>query len=644
MPIAIWQMLPEWMWQRTALGRGTYVAVRNSIPGAINSQLKAEVLGLDEPEDRENRLVVPVIVSEKENLKRWSRVLTGDRRSVTPGFLLPQGGGSVPTTQSVEDTASERLRRQHDSLQNSPMTGDSNSTSSDSREATATKSDFYLQSLTDEINKIAQERLQKFRLLSSPRARRLAMLLAASPVITLPVMRLIRASMQPEISPLPVAEVFLGGLLKKVPGQPENTDPEEIQYDFIAGVREELLQLLPESEVVEVINKISYYVAERLGYTSLREFRAFLTNPDVSEPEELKGLKSFASVTANILERLGGNYANFARELRQGAGEIPSSNQLPNIPPLRTFEYEFGEITEILERFEFETATVSRENEEWVIQRSRRATWGYTEPLNDEINLEMISIPGGTFLMGAPEDEPDSYDQERPQHEVTLKPFYLGRYAVTQAQWRIVANYPQIDRELNPDPSQFKGDNRPVENVSWEDAVEFCKRLSAKTRREYKLPSEAQWEYACRAGTETPFHFGEIITTELVNYDGTSTYNGSPEGEYREHTTDVGSFPANAWGLYDMHGNVFEWCLDDYHSYEGAPTDGSAWIDEDRTESTGVGLRGGSWLSHPGYCRSAYRYINNRRDIIINYAGFRVLCIPGLNEVRSLKSEVRSRY
>lgn len=398
----------------------------------------------------------------------------------------------------------------------------------------------------------------------------------------------------------------------------------------------------------------------------MRDFRAILTNPDTENPEQ-QGLKSFARVTANILERLGGNYANFARELRQGAGEIPSSNQLPNIPPLRTFEYEFGEITEILERFEFETASyhpldpkpiiaegvaiISFEEEdddgnitnktvqvtpndlEWevfeteerpmgtekgytasydfgrwesgridwyvweypegstntsdyeieggtliknfdslevntqeepFIQRSRRATWGYTEPLNDEIGLEMISIPRGTFLMGAPEGEPESYDYERPQHEVSLKPFYMGRYAVTQAQWRVVAGYPQIDRELNPDPSDFKGDNRPVQNVSWYDATEFCKRLSAKTGREYKLPSEAQWEYACRAGTETPFHFGEIITTELANYRGTSTYNGSPEGEYREQTTDVGSFPANAWGLYDIHGNVFEWCEDDW--------------------------------------------------------------------------------
>ena len=622
MPTAIWQMLPEWMWERTALGQGNYVAIRNTISGAINTQLETEILGLETPKDVESRAVIPVITSEAEDLCRWSRMLSGDRREVTAGFLLPQYGKRVPKAESVEEIASERF---HNYLIESKST-----------------SDTIEQPFNQAIAEIAQERLQEWRLLSSPRARRLIMLLAASPVITLPVMRLIRASMLPEISPLPIAEVFLSGLFKKLPQQ-ENAKPEEIQYDFMTGVRAELLNFLPPVEVIEVVNKISFYVAQRLNYTSLQEFRAFLTNPEAEKPE-LEGLKSFASVTASILERLGGDYAGFAKELRQGAGEVPASNQIPaNFPQLQTFEYEFGEITDILERFEFETATISREtiektiwlvrrttNQEWVIRRSRRATWGYTEPLDDEIGLEMISIPAGTFLMGAPEDEPKSYDDERPQHQVTLKPFYMSRYTVTQAQWQFVAGYPRIERELNSDPSDFKGDNRPVETVSWLDATEFCQRLSSQTGREYKLPSEAQWEYACRAGTQTPFHFGETITTELANYDGSYTYNGSPKGEYREQTTDVGSFPANVWGLHDMHGNVWEWCEDDGHpNYEGAPDDGTAWRDEDRTNTDQV-LRGGSWIVTPINCRSAYRVNNNPRDIIDYYVGFRVVCVvPG---------------
>jgi formylglycine-generating enzyme required for sulfatase activity len=163
--------------------------------------------------------------------------------------------------------------------------------------------------------------------------------------------------------------------------------------------------------------------------------------------------------------------------------------------------------------------------------------------------------------------------------------------------------------------------------VSWEDVREFCQRLSAKTGKDYRLPSEAQWEYACRAGTSTPFHYGETITPELANYDGTETYKDSPKGEFRQTTMDVGSFPANEWGLYDMHGNVWEWCEDDWHGdYEDAPSDGSAWVETNRTKTNRV-LRGGSWCSHPEVCRSACRN-GFTRVVILNDVGFRVCCVP----------------
>jgi formylglycine-generating enzyme required for sulfatase activity len=155
--------------------------------------------------------------------------------------------------------------------------------------------------------------------------------------------------------------------------------------------------------------------------------------------------------------------------------------------------------------------------------------------------------------------------------------------------------------------------------------VEFCARLSIYTKRTYRLPSEAEWEYACRAGTTTPFYFGEIITSELANYDGTSTYNNSPEGEYRETTTPVDHFEyANAWGLSDMHGNVWEWYQDHWHgNYEGAPTDGSAWLSEDEDESRVI--RGGSWDGYPRNCRSAYRYDYDPRGTNGDI-GFRIVC------------------
>ena len=307
-------------------------------------------------------------------------------------------------------------------------------------------------------------------------------------------------------------------------------------------------------------------------------------------------------------------------------------------------EYQSIEITAVLDRVTFETATIDRQRRllglrnPWKIQRQTASAWGHTE---EDIGLEMIAIPSGTFTMGAPKEESNSRDSERPTHEVTVQSFYMGRHQVTQAQWRVVAGYPQIDRELNPDPSDFKGvggasqnENRlPVENVDWDDAQEFCNRLSAHIGKAYRLPSEAEWEYACRAGTTTAFHFGETIAPELANYRGTSTYNDGPKGDYREKTIDVGSFPANAWGLYDMHGNVYEWCEDDWHSnYENAPTDGSAWVESDRKDTYRL-LRGGSWNNGPVSCRSANR-INDTRDGRDNNVGFRVSCGFGVSSSR----------
>lgn len=201
------------------------------------------------------------------------------------------------------------------------------------------------------------------------------------------------------------------------------------------------------------------------------------------------------------------------------------------------------------------------------LHRYRRTNKSYTEDLGDGIKLTLMLVPAGEFWMGAPQEEPESEAGERPQHQVMVSQFLMGRYPVTQAQWRVVAGYDPIDQELNPDPSRFKGANRPVEQVSWADAQEFCQRLSIKTKKDYRLPSEAQWEYACRARTTTPFHFGEMITPDLASYVTTSSYNGSPTSAYRRVTTDVGSFPANKWGLHDMHGIVLEWCEDGYHDY-----------------------------------------------------------------------------
>jgi len=257
-----------------------------------------------------------------------------------------------------------------------------------------------------------------------------------------------------------------------------------------------------------------------------------------------------------------------------------------------------------LPTFEFDVITVDAEGKE--NSRRKYAAHYFPEDLGNGVVLEMVYIPGGTFMMGSPETERDRKDKESPQHQVTLPAFYAGKYPLTQAQYQAVMGNHQ---------SEFRGEKLPVENVSWNQAVEFCRKLSEKTGKIYRLLSEAEWEYACRAGTITPFYFGETITTDLVNYNGYQPYGAAPEGLVRRQTIDVGSFGPNAFGLYDMHGQVSEWCSDKVHiNYDGAPIDGSSW--ETGTSSGGV-LRGGSWRSGAVNCRAAFRSFFPRR-----YSGF----------------------
>jgi len=303
------------------------------------------------------------------------------------------------------------------------------------------------------------------------------------------------------------------------------------------------------------------------------------------------------------------------------------------------------QILEELEKgklFYFEVVKVNQSGE--IISRNKQSARQKIEDLGDGIELEMVKIPGGRFLMGSPDTEASRGDREGPQHYVDVPEFLMGKYVVTQGQWKAIASRTdlKVELDLKTEPSYFKEPykdidrwNRPVESVSWYQTVEFCKRLSRLTGRNYRLPSEAEWEYACRAGTTTPFHFGETINTELANYRGTDdkkfnwsgSYGDGPKGEYRKQTTPVGQFPANAFGLYDMHGNVWEWCADGWHeNYAGAPTDGSVWLNEDKDRSP---VRGGSWVSNPNYCRSAIRLIYLRRDVHSYYTGFRLVCDGG---------------
>lgn len=220
--------------------------------------------------------------------------------------------------------------------------------------------------------------------------------------------------------------------------------------------------------------------------------------------------------------------------------------------------------------------------------------------LSENMSLEMVKIPAGSFLMGSGEFETEKRANETPQHEVRLQSFYLGKFPVTQAQWFAVM------KKLPAVSAEFRGDDLPVVNVWLEKAIAFCARLSALTNENFRLPSEAEWEYACRAGTTTPFSFGETITADLANFNGAQAFRESPKSVFRKCLTAVGSFPPNAFGLYDMHGNVWEWCADIWHEdYNGAPTDGSAWLTNG--DQSYCVQRGGSWIDRATNCRSSFR-------------------------------------
>jgi formylglycine-generating enzyme required for sulfatase activity len=336
--------------------------------------------------------------------------------------------------------------------------------------------------------------------------------------------------------------------------------------------------------------------------------------------------------------------ANLSQEYRrilESPGITPESLELKELVDLITPEV----LSHTLSVFHSETVLVNITGT--ITERKPVRAYYYTENVPE---LNMMYIPGGQFWMGTEEEEIarlqkkfdwEGFDRESPRHLVKLESFYLSQTPITQVQWRFIAEREDLKAELdlNPNLAQFKGDNLPVEHVNWFEAVEFCQRLSRLTGKNYKLPSEAQWEYACRAIQNEaqpypPFHYGETLTSDLANYRAIRIYADEAEGEYREQTTLVRQFDPNAFGLYDMHGNVWEWCEDDWHeNYQDAPTDGSARSKmgkKPQKDSYSV-LRGGSWNVNPVVCRSAcrYSYFYLGRDLRVNVIGFRVLCVVG---------------
>lgn len=413
----------------------------------------------------------------------------------------------------------------------------------------------------------------------------------------------------------------------------QHQKPEQVPATYVEPRQKSYLILLPEfatdqdvallrSEAQEAELEETLEIAEQLW---IRVIAA-------TQGQDLRALQAYARVLGKK------NNARSQKPLTEVPTDRPAtarstSTPTPEPPPKPK-----------LPTFAFEVVTVDVTGQE-ITRKSGSAIY-FKEDWGDGVTLDMVKIPGGSFKMGAAKKgflgskEEGASDDEFPQHEVNVKEFWMGQFAVTQAQWKKIASLAQVNVKLNPDSSHFKGANLPVERVSWYQAKEFCdrlSRLSEKTGKTYDLPTEAQWEYACRAGTTTPFHFGETITTDLANFDGTDwehegkTYSGSyakaPKGQYRKTTIAVDSFTPNAFGLYNMHGNVWEWCLDPWHSnYNGAPTHGGVWDASNDSGSEFRLLRGGSWDDSPSVCRSAFRRYNDPVSQG-NLFGFRVVCL-----------------
>ncbi len=593
-PVAIAQVLPEWLWVRTAIRGFEPVSLTALEPGLPNSRLTIDWSSVWQVESApKSSVCVPIVPLEPTSVLTWSQMVMG--RGEAPGYWVRSFAPEI-------DEVSPQLLS-------------------------------------------SQERLERFQVQSSPIAQRLIGLIAASPVITLPVIRLIQETLLPTSEQMNVAEVLLGGLLEQIEPLKLETKSDEVEYRFVdEAIRKLLIEKTPVPDTVQVLSK---YI-EKQFEMSLDEFVAELQVWSQSENAELvERAKPFATVTAAVLKRKGRKYRAFVEHIEQqySPSKEPKSSKPADFPPFQEFEFETGVIDETLQPFEFTVAKIElqrkgiRRQPSVVIQREKRQAWHYIEPLGETLSLEMVAIPEGSFLMGSPEDEPERFSSESPQHSVQVPEFLMGKYPVTQAQWRFVARLPQVNRSLDPDPSNYKGDDHPVERVSWLDAVEFCERLnrfvegrrSWLTGKSYRLPSEAEWEYACRAGTTTPFHFGDAISPELANYNWDESYNKIKVAKKKDFrgTTPLDQFGvANGFGLCDLHGNVWEWCEDHWHSdYEGAPGNGSAWIDPEAEEDTSRVLRGGSWINDPRSCRSASRdaFAAGRRYISF---GFRVVCSP----------------
>jgi eukaryotic-like serine/threonine-protein kinase len=321
--------------------------------------------------------------------------------------------------------------------------------------------------------------------------------------------------------------------------------------------------------------------------------------------------------TLAILDKIVDNFDTIVQ--KKSVSLAPSSiiNPKKNYPNIENFTFE----TIILESEKklFGLMSSIKKN---IITKTRQF---FVEYIGEGVNIDMIFIPSGSFLMGTNNTEHGRNKDENPQHLVKLNSFYISKYPITQIQWRTVSLFPKISRPLKSNPSFYKGDNLPVEKISWLDAQEYCKRLTKYTGRTYRLPTESEWEYACRAETKTAYFFGETITPDFANYNTQTNDNKKNTSQLDKKTTPVDNFYPNSFGLYDFHGNIWEWCEDHYaHNYIHKPKNGSAFYGAIANQPRVV--RGGSWSLPLEYCRSAKRG-SYAPDSNFNFIGFRIVCV-----------------
>jgi len=408
----------------------------------------------------------------------------------------------------------------------------------------------------------------------------------------------------PQIIPLKgmLSDIFIA---KTKPEDPLLKYRKQVENYAINGVislaGREILAVLTEKF------KIEKDVVQRIEEEVLRPYQERLTNLQAYREVFALNIEQKKSISPQVRLEL--------EDLRQTLGLRKEDIKPIEEEMIKNLDLTFLEASIELRSFEFQVVEVdSRGN---ILKEDIAKADYFREDLGNGIVLEMVKIPSGSFIMGSPETEDagGAAKTERPEHLVKVSSFFMGMFVITQEQYEQVMG-------KGKNPSQFKGVKNPVERINWHDAKEFCQELSQITGKKYRLPTEAEWEYACRAGTKTPFYLGATITSELANYKCDCAYASEVTGKSVDKTVAVGTYPPNGFGLYDMCGNVWEWCEDNWKdNYYQAYTDGSAWLNDSNKRL----LRGGAWTSYPKQCRSASRYTYEASGRT-HCNGFRVVC------------------